>query len=883
MKEIERRFPKVEFIVLAGIVSILFAFWRIVSQGIRPIDYIQLPSFLFLVLLFLFRKKISETFMIVSTVVIVALLALGLLFTFGFVGNTLPVFIIFSTMMLVYSNRRIGIISAIVVAVGLFVFGFLVWSNRLELPVSYIAEFVVSLYGWLIVSVVFIVTMIVIFYHFELIRKKYEDSTKQIIASEKRYRELFEDSPVALIEQDFSPVDEVLKQMNLKNPEQVVSMVNSDNNILNELAKKIVTVDLNKEAVRLFEAKSREELIRNMFKTYTDDSISKLKEGLIVLLTQQKEFTCEVDIKTLTGKTKFVILHFSKNDSLSKVRISIEDITQKRQTEKLLRIQHDLSLALRYRVRLNEVLEELLFSALTIESIDSGGIYLVNKETGCLDLACHNGLSDNFVKSVSHYSANSQSAKLIMKGEPLYVNYSELPNAKEDPIRKEEGLKASAVIPIFHNGKIIAVFNFASHSVDNISMEERGLLEAVAGIAGEVISRAQAEDALFLSEEKLRQSEKLRTIGQLAGGIAHDFNNQLMPIMGFADLLKEELKDKPKLVEYLDFIIASSQNASNLTNQLLAFARKGKYLAVPVDLNKLITEVIHLLGRSIDKRIKVVQELSKDFCITFGDPTQLQNAILNIAINSRDAMPDGGELIFSTEVVDVDVNEFNRKRRDLKSGKYVEICVTDSGTGMKKDVEKRIFEPFFTTKERGKGTGMGLAAVYGTLKVHGGTINVYTEYGHGTTMKVYLPLYAEPVKKVLDSIQEENITGRDGNILLIDDEPNVCRTVSAMLEHIGYTVFVAENGQLAKEIYKKNWETIDLVIIDMIMPDMDGRETFLELKRINPSIVALLSSGYSINGQAGAILKEGVKGFLQKPYRQKMLAEKINEMLTQNK
>jgi PAS domain S-box-containing protein len=381
--------------------------------------------------------------------------------------------------------------------------------------------------------------------------------------------------------------------------------------------------------------------------------------------------------------------------------------------------------------------------------------------------------------------------------------------------------------------------------------------------------------------EQLHQSEKMDAIGQLAGGIAHDFNNQLSGIMGYADLLRLKAGDNLTLALYANNIITGVERASNLTSQLLAFARKGQVMIVPVDIHRTVFEVVNLLKHSIEKKIEIKQQLNANLCTTMGDPTQLQNAVLNLGLNARDAMPDGGELSFATDIVELDEKYCKSKPYEIIPGKYLQVCVSDTGCGMGKKTLKRIFEPFFTTKEQGKGIGMGLAAVYGTVKSHNGSISVNSKVGRGTTFTLYLPLVSkEDSGQVKSDTTQPAKSGR--HILLVDDE-KVLRDVGLkMLGELGYKASICSNGKEAVELYKKSWKSIDLVILDMVMPVMDGKDSFLAMRKINPDISALLASGYSIDGEAQGILDVGVKGFIQKPFKSDQLSRKIAEVLNNN-
>ena len=407
--------------------------------------------------------------------------------------------------------------------------------------------------------------------------------------------------------------------------------------------------------------------------------------------------------------------------------------------------------------------------------------------------------------------------------------------------------------------------------------DAQGRVTGLIAVITDITERKQAEEALRRTEEFLRQSEKMEAIGQLAGGVAHDFNNQLSGIMGYADMLARELADE-RLRGFAEAIVRAATRSAGLTEQLLAFARKGKFLSAPVNLHELIGEVVALLERSIDKRITIQQILKANPPVTLGDPNQLQNALLNIAINARDAMPGGGEIIFETEALTLDEEYCRSRPFPMTPGLYVRVSVTDNGVGMDHETQQRIFEPFFTTKPTGEGTGMGLAAAYGVVKNHHGIITVYSEPGQGTTINVFLPV-VESAEPYAGRTGAGAIVTGTGRILLVDDEEAVRGAASTMLRHLGYKVTVCKDGVEAVDYYRRSWQSVDLVILDMAMPRMGGGDTFLAMREINPDIKALLSSGYGINGEAQSILDLGVMGFLKKPFQLAHLSEMVAEAL----
>ncbi len=370
-------------------------------------------------------------------------------------------------------------------------------------------------------------------------------------------------------------------------------------------------------------------------------------------------------------------------------------------------------------------------------------------------------------------------------------------------------------------------------------------------------------------EEHMRQSQKMDSIGQLAGGIAHDFNNMLLAILGSAEILALKLADKEDLKIYADLIMEAGDNATKLTRKLLDFSRKGKSVTETVDVNNSINSVMSILSRSIDKRINLEACLNAEQTVIKGDPSQIQNIWMNLAINARDAMPDGGTIKFITRNVDVDKSFIEASHFGLEEGLYISVEVADTGKGMSKEVADRIFEPFFTTKKSGEGTGMGLSIVYGTVKEHKGIIKVYSEPGRGSTFKIFLPINTENIQqtsKVHQHQSDSHIKRLKGSILIADDEKLVRNISEFMLRKSGADVITACDGEEAVNIYKKNKDKIDLVILDMVMPNKNGKDTFYELKKINPELKVIICSGFSMNVEVSELLADGAACFVQKPF-----------------
>ncbi len=375
-------------------------------------------------------------------------------------------------------------------------------------------------------------------------------------------------------------------------------------------------------------------------------------------------------------------------------------------------------------------------------------------------------------------------------------------------------------------------------------------------------------------EAQLLHAQKMEAIGTLAGGIAHDFNNLLMVVQGNVSLMLFDMNPSHPHYEMLRSIEKKVQNGSRLTAQLLGYARKGRYEVKPILLNQLVEETAEAFGRA-RKNIVIHKDFHPDLLPLEADPGQMEQVLMNLLVNAADAMPHGGELFLRTS--NVTHQDIRSDLYEAAPGNYVLLSVTDTGIGMDPKTMERIFDPFFTTKELGRGTGLGLASVYGIIKGHNGYINVQSEVGKGATFLIYLPASEGKVEEQIKK-SEELLMGKE-TILLVDDEEHILDVGEKILKTLGYKVLIAHNGDQAVELYETNRDQIDLVILDLIMPRKGGGETFDALKELNPAVRVLLSSGYSMNGQTREIMKRGCNGFIQKPFSIKELSQKLREIL----
>ncbi|MCD6353257.1 MAG: PAS domain S-box protein, partial [Proteobacteria bacterium] len=410
-------------------------------------------------------------------------------------------------------------------------------------------------------------------------------------------------------------------------------------------------------------------------------------------------------------------------------------------------------------------------------------------------------------------------------------------------------------------------------SLNRFELEGRNVLQI---IVRDITERKQAEEEKKKLELQLHQAQKMESIGTLAGGVAHDFNNLIMGIQGWAELLLMDTDPNHPHFERLKEIENIAKRAAGLTKQLLGFARGGKYQVKPTDLNKLIEKSSQMFGRT-RKEIEISIKYQKDIWMTESDQGQIEQVLLNLYINAWEAMKEGGNLYLQTENIILD--EEYVKSFKIEPGRYVKITVTDTGIGMDKKTQKKVFDPFFTTKHMGGGTGLGLASVYGIIKNHDGFINVYSEKGKGATFTIYLPASEAGTRDKGSVARKEELLKGDETILLVDDEEMIIKVAKETLKSLGYQVLLARSGKQAIKEYKKNKEDIDMVILDMVMPEMGGGKTYDQLKKVNPKIKVLLSSGYSINGEAREILNRGCDSFIQKPFNISLLSQTIREIL----
>jgi two-component system cell cycle sensor histidine kinase/response regulator CckA len=393
----------------------------------------------------------------------------------------------------------------------------------------------------------------------------------------------------------------------------------------------------------------------------------------------------------------------------------------------------------------------------------------------------------------------------------------------------------------------------------------------------------KAADQKIAIERQMRAVYKMEALGQLASGIAHDLNNSLGAISGYSELIRQLAPtDIEKVTRYADQISSAAQRSADVIRKVLTFARKNKMQVMSFNLNEIIEDIINLLRSSLDKNVSIIRKFNAVDAGVTGDPEQIQNAIVNLALNARDTMPSGGTLTLATDNIMVDTAFASKRPYKMIEGYYLRFSVSDTGAGMDKETLSHLFEPFFTTKEAGRGTGLGLASVYGSVKSHHGYIEVTSDLAKGSTFTMYLPVnrYAAQVENVSDrSPGAADLPARKANVLVIDDEQSIAEMIFELLSWLDYSATIFTNAVQAIAWYKSHSASVDLVIADLNMTEIDGLECFEKLRAINPSVKVLIATGYCLDEERARLLKKGVAGILLKPFVSADLAKAVTATL----
>lgn len=563
-----------------------------------------------------------------------------------------------------------------------------------------------------------------------------------------------------------------------------------------------------------------------------------------------------------------------------------QDVTERKRTEKMyirraaqVALREDVNAALaESKISLRETLGRC--SEAIVRHLDAGfaRIWTFNKEEDVLELQASAGMYTHIDGAYARVPLGASKIGLIAEQRQPHITNDVQTDSRisDKQWAVREGMVAFAGYPLIVEDRLVGVM--AMFGRQKLPEDTLDALASVADIISQGIERKRAEEALRESEEQLRQSQKLEAVGQLAGGVAHDFNNLLTVITGYSDLLLRQLGHREPMRVRVEEIKKAAERAASLTRQLLAFSRKQVLQPKVIELNAIVADIEKMLRRLIGEDIDLLMLLDHSLGRVKADPGQIEQVILNLSVNARDAMPKGGKLTIETRNVHLD-KKYAATHVSVRPGHYVMLAVSDNGCGMSPEVQARVFEPFFTTKEHGKGTGLGLSTVYGIVKQSGGNIWVYSEVGKGTTIKVYLPRVDELVAN--EEVGADGVPLLQGRetVLLAEDEDQVRDVTKVILEMNGYKVLEASSGEEALRIFKSYPDQIHLIMTDVVMSQMSGRELARTFEALRPSIKVLYMSGYTDD----AIVRHGLLdheiAFLQKPFTPDTLMRKLREVL----
>jgi PAS domain S-box-containing protein len=658
--------------------------------------------------------------------------------------------------------------------------------------------------------------------------------------SEARYRELFEDSPVALWMEDFSAVKEELDELRAWGVTDLDCFFAANPDYVVRCVRKVRVLDINAAGVALFEAPNKEALIGSLPAIFTPSAYDAFRNELLAIARGQPQVEVETLGLTLKGRLRHFLVRWAvppgHRETLDRVLVSILDFTDRVNAEEALR-------------EANEKLRAL-FDASPV------AITVLDPQRRVLEW--------------------SRGAERIFGWTPAEVLGGPLPIVPEEKQQEFQSLAGRIL-----GGESVGGLELRRQRKDgspaDITLSAAPLYAADGAVAGLVAAISDVTEQKLL-QTQLRQAQKMEAVGRLAGGIAHDFNNLLGVIKGYSEIAVGKLPAEDPLRRPLGEIQRAADRAAALTRQLLAFSRQQVLEPRVVNLNDSVETLRGMLARLLPENIEMSAQLEPKLDSVQVDPGQLEQVIMNLALNARDAMPQGGRLTLETRNVELD-ETYSRTHLSAPPGPYVLLAVSDTGIGMDAETLAQVFEPFFTTKEQGKGTGLGLATVYGIVKQSGGYIWAYSEPGRGSTFKVYLPRVEEKPQAQISAPAPAVLPRGTETVLVVEDEEGLRRLAREFLETCGYKVHDARDGVEALEIVQRNSETIHLLLTDVILPRLSGRDLAVQLERLRPQVKVLYMSGYTDR----AVLQNGTLepglAFLQKPFSLRTLAVKVREVL----
>jgi PAS domain S-box-containing protein len=609
-------------------------------------------------------------------------------------------------------------------------------------------------------------------------------------------------------------------------------------------------------------------------------SRSVFNDFLTKVFTLGTESSCEVVVRPELGAPFVVELSAKASAKGSECRLVATDITTRKRSESLLAVRLRLQeFALSHSP--TELLQKTLDELEVITGSRLGFFhYLDADQRTALVQVWSTATVSQFGDArdkLAHYGVDHADiwSDCVRRRVPVIHNDFDRPPRRGASSGGWEPMIREVVVPIFRGGRMVAMLGMGNKETGYTS-EDVSTLSFVADVAWEIAERRRTEQERELLQLQLAQAQKMEAVGTLAGGIAHDFNNILAGILGGLALVELDIGGDSQSRKDIQEMKALVGRGTSLTKQLLGFARLGKYDLKPLDLKRVVAKTSAMYGRT-RADITIHLDFAPALLAVLMDHSQLEQVLLNLLVNAGQAMPEGGRLDLHAENVDL-ANE-ESSRRGIPPGRYVRLLVTDTGSGMDSKTMGRIFEPFFTTKDIGQGTGLGLASVFGIIKNHAGFIGVESEIGKGTSFTLLLPATERPVAD--DRTPETVLVRGTGTVLVVDDEEQVVKVCARLLQKFGYDVLTAAGGRQAVEMVQQYGAKISLVLLDMTMPEMSGRQTYQALQKLMPGIKVLLSSGCSVEGQAQELLDTGCNGFIQKPFDALALSAKVRTILEQ--
>ena len=540
-----------------------------------------------------------------------------------------------------------------------------------------------------------------------------------------------------------------------------------------------------------------------------------------------------------------------------------------------------VSEALFQYTHVDDMIRQTLHAALEVIGADAGSVLLANSETRQLVFRYVIGETADALQETGIPWDEGLAGAVFTSGKPEVISTVQQDARHYTVTDALTGYQSRdmIVVPLKqHGGNPIGVIEILNKKTGRVNHDDLDTLVVISAIAAAAIEQAKTFEALREKEVQLQQANKMEAIGRLAGGVAHDFNNLLTVIRGYSELIVMAVDRTHPVRTHAEEVLKAADRASSLTSQLLAFSRKQVLELRIVKLNEIVANVEKLLRRLIGEDIQLLTTVGLNLGWVKADPGQLEQVLINLAVNARDAMPQGGTLMIETANIELD-ETFTRHHLDIQPGIYCILSVTDSGCGMNKDTLSKLFEPFFTTKAPGKGTGLGLSIVHGIVKQSGGNILVSSEPGHGTTFKIYLPCVEAPAEVGLPPEAVSATSSGSETVLIVEDEGQVRTLECGLLKASGYKVLAASHGGEAVRICHEYSGTIHLLVTDLILPQMNGRELARQVAPIRPSMKVLYVSGYPDETLVTAGVARNKVPFLQKPFASDALLRSVRNVL----